>query len=150
MDSDSHVAMDDEEIEAFLGNGGVGVLSLSNETDDPPYTVPVSYGYDPEGDVFYFRLAVGPDSSKPELNDRAASFVVHREEDERWRSVVADGRLEDAHEESIATDTLDGMDRVEIPLIDIFDNPTRVVSFEFYRLVPRHLTGRVESRPGNL
>ncbi|MFC7215468.1 hypothetical protein ACFQO4_15430 [Saliphagus sp. GCM10025334] len=30
-----------------LGTGGTGVLSFSTEGDEPPRTVPVSYGYDP-------------------------------------------------------------------------------------------------------
>ncbi|MBV0924478.1 pyridoxamine 5'-phosphate oxidase family protein [Halomicroarcula limicola] len=145
MATDDSVEMERDEIDAFLGSGGTGVLSLPTTADEPPHTVPVSYGYDAETRTFYFRLSVGADSSKSDLADRPVSFVVHREEDDRWRSVVAAGRLEGVEESGIETETLDGLDRVEIPLVDIFEDPTRVVSFEFYRLVPEDLTGRVES-----
>lgn len=78
------------------------------------------------------------------MRDRAATFVTYGRED-GWRSVVASGRLEETTEETIATETLDGLDRVDIPLVDVFDRPTRTVSFEFFRLVPGEITGRKES-----
>ncbi|GGN95997.1 MULTISPECIES: pyridoxamine 5'-phosphate oxidase family protein [Haloarcula] len=147
MESDHPVSMADDEVDEFLGNGGTGVLSLSRTAVHSPHSVPVSYGYDANARTFYFRLAVGPESSKTDLDDRPVSFVVHRQVDDRWQSVVATGQLEDLAESDIATETLSGLDRVDIPLIDIFEEPTRVVDFEFYRLVPEALTGRVES-PG--
>ncbi|WP_135304638.1 pyridoxamine 5'-phosphate oxidase family protein [Haloarcula amylovorans] len=148
MSTDDSVEMDEADVDAFLDNGGTGVLSLSTDADEAPHTVPVSYGYDAETRTFYFRLSVGAKRSKPDLADHPVSFVVHREEDDRWRSVVANGRLEGVEESGIETETLDGLDRVEIPLVDIFDEPTRVVPFEFYRLVPDNLTGRAESPRG--
>jgi hypothetical protein len=47
--------------------------------------------------------------------------------DQGWHSVVARGRLDDIHREDIATGTLDGLSRVDIPLIDIFHSPLREV-----------------------
>lgn len=145
MSADSPVEMDGSERDEFLGNGGTGVISLSAAADDPPHSVPVSYGYDAAETTFYFRLATGPDGSKGELEDRPVSFVTTAEND-RWRSVVARGRLEDVEDEGIATDTLEGLDRVDIPLVDVFHRPLREVEFAFYRLVPDELTARVEAK----
>ncbi|GGK71729.1 pyridoxamine 5'-phosphate oxidase family protein [Haloarcula sebkhae] len=143
MSADNPVTLTDEERDAFLDNGGTGVLSLA-AGDAPPHSVPVSYGYDTPNTTFYFRLAVGTEKSKGELSDRAATFVTHRETDTGWQSVVASGRLEDVEREGIETETLEGLEHVEIPLIDIFERPLREVTFEFYRLVPDDLTGRTE------
>lgn len=141
---DDTIELDPEERDEFLGTGGTGVLALSSTSDEPPHSIPVSYGYDPTESVFYFRLATGPDSEKGNLSDRAVSFVTYGRDD-GWRSVVARGRLEDVTEEAIATETLDGLDHVDIPLLDVFDRPTRTVSFEFFRLLPEELTGLKES-----
>lgn len=141
---DSIVEMDPAERDRFLGNGGVGVISLSTTEGERPYTVPVSYGYDASEGVFYFRLATGSEHAKGELRGRVVSFVVHGRED-GWRSVVAGGRLEATDEEAVATETLAGLDRVEIPLVEMFEEPTRTVSFEFVRLVPEEIHGRRES-----
>jgi len=138
------VAMSDEERDEFLGRGGTGVLSLSTD-DGAPHAVPVSYGYDAAEATFYFRLAVGADGSKGELSDRPVTFVYYAQEDGDWHSVVAEGHLEDVEREGIETETLEGLHRVDIPLIGIFDHPTREVDFDFCRLVPDALNARVQS-----
>lgn len=148
MSTDSPVDMDASERDSFLGNGGTGMLSLSASEDEPPYAVPVSYGYDAAETTFYFRLAHGDEQSQGNLDGRLVAFVTYGNDDE-WRSVVARGRLEDIHREDIATETLDGLSRVDIPLVDIFHTPLREVAFEFYRLVPDELTGRAESEPSD-
>ncbi|MFB6080604.1 MAG: pyridoxamine 5'-phosphate oxidase family protein [Haloferacaceae archaeon] len=148
MSDQEAVTMDDDERDEFLGNGGTGVVSLSTTAEDPPHSIPVSYGYDATDSTFYFRLAVGEESEKGDLDDRPVSFVTYRSEAGTWRSVVARGRLEATTDDAIATETLDGLDRVRIPLVDIFGKPSREVEFEFYRLVPDQLTGREESPTG--
>lgn len=140
---DDNTDLPADERDEFLGRGGVGVISLSTPEEGSPHSIPVSYGYDAGETTFYFRLAVGADSAKGELEGRAVSFVTYGHE-QGWRSVVAKGELERADEESIATATLEGLDHVDIPLIDVFDRSTRTVSFEFFRLVPEELTGRRE------
>lgn len=136
--------MAEDERDAFLGRGGTGVISLSTAIDDPPHSLPVSYGYDAVGSTFYFRLAVPPGSEKGDLADRPVSFVTFGETDGVWQSVVATGRLEATTDEAIATETLEGLERVEIPLVDFFGKPIRDVDFEFYRLDPEQLSGRIE------
>ena len=136
--------MDEDERDGFLDTGGTGVISLA-AGETAPYSTPVSYGYDAAESVFYFRLAAQPDSEKGDLADRSVSFVTYGD-DNGWKSVVATGQLERTTEESIATESLQGLERVHIPLIDIFGTPPREVAFEFYRLVPDELTTRTETR----
>jgi nitroimidazol reductase NimA-like FMN-containing flavoprotein (pyridoxamine 5'-phosphate oxidase superfamily) len=143
MSEDSPVEMTPEEIDAFLGTGGTGVLSLSAEGDAAPHSVPVSYGYDANERTFYFRLAVGPDSEKGEVTDRPVTFVTYREED-GWESVVARGRLESIEEVDAPNEALAGLGRVDIPLVDAFDSAVRHVDFAFVRLEPDDTTGRRE------
>ncbi|MXR40574.1 pyridoxamine 5'-phosphate oxidase family protein [Halobaculum sp. WSA2] len=149
MGAPDTVTMADDERDVFLGTGGVGVMSLASESgaDEPPHSVPVSYGYDGREETFYFRLAVGADSGKPPLTDRAVTFVTYDTVDGMWHSVVASGRLESTTDADISTESLAGLDRVGIPLVDAFGRPTADVQFEFYRLVPDSLTGRKESSP---
>lgn len=147
-DSDA-VRMADEEREQFLASVSTGVLGLSTTDDDPPHSIPVSYGYDPVDDVFFFRLAVAPDSEKGRLHERAVSFVVYGDVDGVWKSVVAQGRLQKTTAEGAKLDSLSELERVHIPIVDIFGEPTESLDFEFYRLVPSSITGRVETPVGS-
>lgn len=149
MTESASVKMDEKERDALLGTGGTGVLSFGTDDGAAPHAIPVSYGYDPEEGVFYFRLATGADSAKSEPADRPVTFVVYGTDEGDWHSVVATGRLESADEEGVATESLSGLERVHIPLFDTFEQPVRAVTFEFFRLVPDELTGRRESRTGD-
>jgi len=148
MTDESQLELDADERDAFLGRGGTGVISFATDEETPPHSVPISYGYDTENTTFYFRLAVGEERTKAPFVDRPVTFVVYGEEGDRWESVVATGRLEPTDTEGIETETLDGLDHVHIPLVEIFDVPVRTVSFDFFRLVPDTLTGRKESAGG--
>ena len=139
------VELDREARAAFLGNGGTGVLSFDTPGDQAPHSVPISYGFDETDETFYFRLSVGPDREKTPYVESAASFVVYdREGGDRWRSVLARGRLE-AIDEAVGTEALAGLDHSHIPMFDVFGDSTETVTFDFYRLVPDELTGYVES-----
>ena len=151
MTDAEEIEMGSEECERFLGSGGTGVLSLSTMGDEPPDAVPVSYGYDATDGVFYFRISLGHEDDPGDLVGRAVTFVAYGDgdgdgdDDGRWRSVVARGRLQDTEEEGVATETLAEMERVDIPLVDVFEEPLRMVSFDFFRLDPEEFTGRRES-----
>ncbi|QLH77132.1 pyridoxamine 5'-phosphate oxidase family protein [Halosimplex rubrum] len=145
MTDAEEVEMDAAAVDQFLGSGGTGVLSLSTEGDEPPDAVPVSYGYDAERRVFHFRVSLGHEDDPGDLSGRAVTFVAYGDGDGRWRSVVARGRLQNVDEEGIATETLAEMERVDIPLVDVFEEPLRMVSFDFFRLDPDEFTGRRES-----
>ena len=145
------VEMDEEERAELLETGGTGVLSVSASETDPPYSIPVSYGYDPVDEVFFFRLAFQPDSEKVAVveNDSPASFVTFEETDAGWQSVVATGTLEEIEESDTPTVALDELQRVHIPLVDVFGAHTRTVTFRFFRLDPDELTGRKETQVEN-
>ena len=148
MDSTRSVRMDEETRKEFLGTGGTGVLSAGSGPDDPPYSLPVSYGYDTVEDDLYFRLAFSPESEKPtKLADRTpVSFVVHRQTDDGWRSVVARGRLEEVTEAAIDSGVVQAMQRIHIPLVDVFERHPRELAFRFFRLARSEFSGRTEAR----
>jgi len=146
MDVPETVTLDGPERDPLLGAGGVGVLSFADGKDDPPHSIPVSYGYDASDETFYFRLAVDEDSAKGEIEDHPVTFVVHGTDDELgYWSVVASGHLQTLEEADVATDALDGLDSVQIPLVDVFGTSTRAVSFKFARLAPESFSARTDS-----
>lgn len=138
------VQLPEDERNEFLGTGGTGVLSFATSPDEPPTTLPVSYGYSPDAGHFYFRLSFPPGSSKDDLVDNPVSFVVYGETDDGWRSVVGKGTLEELAqlpEDSVAVQR---MWAIEIPTIEIFDRPRSEIPFHDFRLVPETVTGRKE------
>ncbi|SDJ19937.1 hypothetical protein SAMN05216226_10196 [Halovenus aranensis] len=143
MTDTESVTMTDDECEALLGRTATGVLSLTTAADEPPHTLPVSFGYDSVTSSFYFRLA-DADSQKGELAGRPASFVTY-DHDGTYSSVVASGTLESTTDDETATEALAGFERVTIPYVDIHGEPPAEVEFTFYRLVPDELTGRKEA-----
>lgn len=88
--------MADDEIDEFLASQRSGVLALPGE--EAPYVVPMSFGYDDEGDgAVYFAYALGADSTKERLSDRAAvaRFLVYTADSPfHWESVLVSGPLE--------------------------------------------------------
>lgn len=144
MTGAEQIRMDGSECDELLERATAGVISFSTPDGEPPHALPVSFGYDAVESVFYFRLAEG-ESEKGPLDGRATTFTVHEHADEGHRSVVAQGALERTTNEEIATETLEGLERVTIPFVDIFGEPPAEVEFTFYRLVPDRLTGRKET-----
>jgi nitroimidazol reductase NimA-like FMN-containing flavoprotein (pyridoxamine 5'-phosphate oxidase superfamily) len=143
------VEMDPDERDAFLGDGGTGVVSFQTAGRDPPYSLPVSYGYDRTAGRFYFRLAFPTDSGKESgLTDRPVSFVVYGQRGDEWQSVVATGRLTAVDEADVDASVLDGMSRIHIPLYDVFDADRREIPFRFVYLDPDELTARREHSRG--
>ncbi len=138
------VQLPEAERNEFLDTGGTGVLSFATEGDDPPASLPVSYGYFPEAETFYFRLSFPPGSSKQEVIDNPVSFVVHDETDDGYQSVVATGQLEELAELPPESGAVQGMWAVDIPSVEIFDRPRSEVPFHDFRLDPESITGRKE------
>jgi hypothetical protein len=140
--------MSEAELNAFLGDGGTGVISFSTPEGDAPYSLPVSYGYLAEKRHFHFRFAFPPSSEKEEVVDRPISFVTYGESEEGWQSVVATGRLEDLTEVPYDSDAMQERWQVTIPLVDIFEEPPDDVTFRQFRLVPDQITGRKQVSSG--
>lgn len=91
--------MDDQEIEGFLLSQKTGVLALP--TQDAPYLLPISYGYDGESTI-YFTYFVSSGSRKTELSEQTetASFLVYSVESMfMWESVVLTGTLDEVPED---------------------------------------------------
>lgn len=145
MTEPQHTTLSVDEREAFLRDGGTGVLSFSTREDDAPHSIPVSYGYDAVEADFYFRLATGDDSEKWPPEERPVTFVAYGREDDRWVSVVASGNLHETTDSEVADETIAGLERVHIPFVDIFGDPPADVQFQFYRLDPDSLTARGET-----
>lgn len=86
--------MDDEAVDEFLTEQGVGVLSLA--ADDEPYGLPISFGYD--GERCYFLFAGhSTEGRKVRFAEAAseASFLAFDVAGEaEWRSAVVRGPLE--------------------------------------------------------
>lgn len=138
------VQLSEGEMNEFLGTGGTGTLSFSTEIEDPPFSVPVSYGYDADGKAFYFRLALPPESGKMALLDNPITFVTHEQTDDGWRSVVASGQLTEVSDVAYDAAVVQAMWAVDIPEVDIFDRPPEEMEFRHFRLDPQELTGRKE------
>jgi nitroimidazol reductase NimA-like FMN-containing flavoprotein (pyridoxamine 5'-phosphate oxidase superfamily) len=145
MDETQSIAMGEDERDDFLGTGGTGVISFAESESEFPHSLPVSYGYDADETTFYFRLAVASDSNKGDVTGRSVTFVTYGQTEDRWRSVIVKGHLRETTEQAIATESLEGLGRVQIPLVDIFGRPIKEVPFEFYRLAPEEITSRKES-----
>jgi nitroimidazol reductase NimA-like FMN-containing flavoprotein (pyridoxamine 5'-phosphate oxidase superfamily) len=141
------VEMDEDERAAFLQTGGTGVISFGSDADEAPYSVPVSYGYDDvEGD-FYFRLLLGSERGKEEPIEagRPVSFVTYDQTNEGWKSVVASGELEEVSEPDIDSPVAQAIQRVHIPIVDVFDRHPRELTFYFFRLDPTDVSSRKEA-----
>lgn len=85
--------MTDSEMAEFLATQRVGTLGLPSESG--PYMVPMSYGYDPEEEL-YFTYLLGSNSRKKTLTEQAetARFLVYSVESMfNWRSVALTGTL---------------------------------------------------------
>ncbi len=78
MEDVRSVQMNDEERNEFLGRGGTGVVSFDTSGDEPPYSLPISYGYDAETETFYFRLAFGPETGKDDVSMKTVLFRSSR------------------------------------------------------------------------
>jgi len=142
------VQLTDEERDEFLKTGGTGVISFATEADEPPVSIPVSYGYFADADSIYFRLSVPDDSRKKTLVGNPVSFVVHRETEAGWRSVVATGRLESVADAPYESAALQGLWAVDIPTVDVFERPPSEIPYRTYRLIPDAVSGRKEVDTG--
>lgn len=139
------IQLPENERNEFLDNGGTGVLSFATDADEPPASLPVSYGYYADRGHFYFRLSFPPSSSKSDVVDNPVSFVTYDETDDGWRSVVATGTLEELAERPEESAAVQRMWAVEIPTVEMFDRPREEIPFHDFRLVPEAITGRKEA-----
>lgn len=84
----------EHEREAFLAERHVATLSVASDSDRPPLTVPVWYGYQPGGNLTFFTGSQGRKARKSRLIEKAGvlSLSVQREE-LPYRYVTVEGTV---------------------------------------------------------
>lgn len=128
----------------LLSKHGHGVLSLASE--DRAYGIPISFGYDEDGDRFLFEfLSVGP-SKKAAFVDATeeATLTVYEFEDQRdWVSAVVTGSVEPVDAAELSEGTVgavsqqsdDGAAKLRYEEAD-------GLARQWYALVPGDVSGR--------
>ena len=138
------VQLTERERHEFLGKGGTGVLSFTTPIDEPPASLPVSYGYASDTGDFYFRLSFPPGTTKGDVLENPISFVTYAETSDGWRSVIATGHLEELANLPYESVAVQEMWAIQIPTVDVFDRPRNEIEFHDFRLDPETVTGRKE------
>lgn len=132
------------EIDSFLGEHETGVLSLAR--NEHPYSIPISYGYDTESSIFYFRLVSTPESEKRAFLDSEpdARIVVYDQNDDGtlYESVVASGSLEEIDPDSLAVEQIEQYGRAKRPLFEIWGQDRDELDIKLYEFDPDELNGR--------
>jgi len=138
--------MDTDEIDKFLDGQQTGVLSLA-DGDGSAYGFPVSFVYHPGEERLYFRFAYGSDSQKREFfeSTSSATFVVHEETDEGWKSVVVEGELAEFLEPEAPVGVVDDVNDLDVPFFEMFEHPESELEFRIVALDIRESHGRVEA-----
>ena len=87
--------MDDADIDRFLTEAGIGVLSMAK--DDVPYGLPLSFGYDGDDRLYFVFRGYSAAGRKVTYAERAetVSFLVYDlASKDRWRSVILSGSFD--------------------------------------------------------
>lgn len=140
---DQQTEMAPGEIEELLARKQTGVLSLAKA--DEPYAIPISYGYDPDAERFYFRLVSTPESEKRAFlsSTPRARVVVYEEADPNYRSVVADGVLERIEPGGMDVEQVVQYGEAKRPLFEIWGQSKRELDIQLYQLDIESIGGRL-------
>jgi len=87
--------MDESAVDDLLTEMGVGILSMS--ADGVPYGVPLSFGYDGDGGLYFAFLGATAELRKETYAEQStvASFTTFDvDPDGSWRSAVVSGPLD--------------------------------------------------------
>lgn len=144
MAIDRRTEMTAEETAAFLGRQETGVLTLAR--DDEPYAVPISFGFDADARQFYLRLVSTPDSEKRRFlgSEPHARLVVYDgDDDDVYRSVVAEGALDRVPPAELTTSDIQQYGAARRPLFEIWPQQKGDLDIDLYRLSPETLSGRL-------
>lgn len=142
--------MDSIEIGDFLEAHHTGVLAMGK--DEVGYGIPISYTYEDEGKFIYFRLAYGESSQKREFIEAASSvaFVVYADTEAGWKSVVAQGPIEERSATEFEARRIEAVRELDIPFVAVHDQPAENLDFTIARIDINKLNGVVESQSGSL
>lgn len=142
MSLDQRTALSAPEIDDFLGGHETGVLSLAH--CDEAYAIPVSYGYDTHDRTFYMRLVSTPDSEKRDFlaSTPAARLVIYENDDDVYRSVIAEGTLKEIPREELTSDHIAQYGDAKCPLFEIWGEDKPDLHIQLYQLDPDEVGGR--------
>ncbi|MEF8778276.1 MAG: pyridoxamine 5'-phosphate oxidase family protein [Natronomonas sp.] len=143
MAIDRRTEMSADEMDTFLGTHETGVLSLAHA--DEPYSIPISYGYDPSVRQFYTRLVSTPESEKRHFleADPNARLVVYSENEDTYRSVIATGTLVRIDPDELTAEDIQQYGSARRPLFEIWPEGKEELDIDLYRLDPERVTGRL-------
>lgn len=86
--------MTEQERQDFLAEPRVGVLSVASDSDRPPLTVPLWYGYKPGGNVSFFTGTQGRKARKSGLIEKAGVLSLSVQQEEfPYRYVTVEGTV---------------------------------------------------------
>src|SRR5215204_5290203 len=86
--------MTEQERQEFLAEPHIGVLSVASDSDRPPLTVPVWYGYLPGGNVSFFTGTQGRKARKTKLIQKAGVLSLSVQHEEfPYRYVTVEGTV---------------------------------------------------------
>lgn len=132
------------EIDEFVGSRETGVLTLAKE--DEPYSIPISYGYDASEGAFYMRLVSTPESEKRAFLNSSPDIklVIYDGTDDRtmYRSVVADGTLEELDPAELSVDQIEQYGEAKRPLFEIWGKGRDELDIKLYEFQPETIEGR--------
>lgn len=138
------INMDEDQIDIFLEEKTLGVLSLSK--DDQPYGIPLCYVHDEDTDTIYFNFGEHEHSRKLEYidaNPRASFTVYDRSPGAHLRSVIVEGtvtEVTDEEERDLARELL--LRRHCSAPLYFWGVASKDLSFPFYKLEIEEKYGR--------
>lgn len=138
--------MDDDEIQQFLTERGLGVLGLAR--DGRAYTFPIAFAADEDVERCLFRFVMANGSRKraylPETE--TASLTVYRwAGPEDWQSVVLHGSLAPLADEEMAYAAALFSDVGPEAALDVFNRSLSAYDTAWYELDVEESIGRTSS-----
>lgn len=142
MALDQQTEMSRAETDALLARNETGVLSLAR--GDEPYAIPISYGYDAETRTFFLRLVSTPDSEKREFlsSSPAVRLVVSEETEPEYRSVVAQGTLQEVPTDEMTVERIEQFGDAKRPLFEVWGEAKPDLRIQLYELAADDVSGR--------
>lgn len=147
MTSEIGQAMDTYEIEEFLHERGLGVVSLA--ADGRAYAVPMAFAYDEEDERCFLRFVMGEDSQKRAFvaETEVATLAVYEWGGQfDWRSVVVRGPVDPLPESDLAEAAARFSELGEEGALEVFNRPISEYETGWYELIAEEVTGRGQYR----
>lgn len=136
-------ALEQSDIDGFLKDHGLGVLSLADA--DQAYAIPIAFAYDGEQNRCFFRFIMGEDSRKRDFvatTDRASLAVYEWKTQNQWTSVVMNGPIRPVAESELTVAASLFSDIGEEAALKTFNRPITEYDTAWYNLEPDEITGR--------